>query len=70
MLQYFLMAEACNFIEEETLAQVFSCEFCEISKNTFFTEHVWTTASINILFANTLRPDENNLIHFLQQVGE
>ena len=32
----------------ETLAQVFSCEFCEISKNTFFTEHVWATASILI----------------------
>ena len=30
----------------ETLAlYVFSYEFCEISKNTFFTEHVWTTAS-------------------------
>ena len=28
-------AEACNFIKKETLAQVFSCEFCEISKNTF-----------------------------------
>ena len=28
-------AAACNFIEKETLAQVFSCEFCEISKNTF-----------------------------------
>ena len=27
--------EACNFIKKETLAQVFSCEFCEISKNTF-----------------------------------
>ena len=26
---------ACNFIKKETLAQVFSCEFCEISKNTF-----------------------------------
>ena len=26
-------------------AQVFSSEFCEISKNTFFTEHLWTTAS-------------------------
>ena len=26
----------CNFIKKETLAQVFSCEFCEISKNTFF----------------------------------
>ena len=25
--------------------EVFSCEFCEISKNTFFTEHLWATAS-------------------------
>ena len=30
------VAGACNFIKKETLAQVFSCEFCEISKNTFF----------------------------------
>ena len=30
-----LRPEACNFIEKETLAQVFSCEFCEISKNIF-----------------------------------
>ena len=37
--------EACNFIKKETLAQVFSCEFWEISENTFFTEHLWTTAS-------------------------
>ena len=35
----------CNFIKKETLAQVFSREFCEISKNTFFKEHLWTTAS-------------------------
>ena len=27
---------ACNFIKKETLAQVFFCEFCEISKNIFF----------------------------------
>ena len=26
----------CNFIKKETMAQVFSCEFCEIFKNTFF----------------------------------
>ena len=38
-------ALACNFIKIETLAQVFSGEFCKISKNTFFTEHVWGTAS-------------------------
>ena len=28
-------ALACNFIKKETLAQVFSCDFCEISKNAF-----------------------------------
>ena len=33
---------------KKRLAQVFSCEFYEIFKNTFFTEHLWTTASINI----------------------
>ena len=37
--------KACNFIKKETLAQVFSCEFWEISKNTFFTEHLQVTAS-------------------------
>ena len=31
-----LETEACNFIKKEILVQVFSCEFCEISKNTFF----------------------------------
>ena len=35
--------------KKETLAQVFSCEFSEISKNTFFTEHIWATASSVIL---------------------
>ena len=32
-----------NFIKKETLAQVLSSEFCEISKNTFFAEHLWAT---------------------------
>ena len=39
------LIRACNFIKKETLTQVLSCEFCEISKNTFFTERLWTTAS-------------------------
>ena len=30
-----LQAQGCSLIKKETLAQVFSCEFCEISKNTF-----------------------------------
>ena len=29
------MPKPCNFIKKETLAQVFSVEFCEISKNTY-----------------------------------
>ena len=37
--------QACNFIKKETLTQVFSCEFCEICKDTFSTEHLVTTAS-------------------------
>ena len=31
-----------------TLAQMFSCEFCEISENNFFTEHLPATASQQI----------------------
>ena len=31
---------------KKTLAKVFSCEFCEIFKNTFFTEPFWKTASV------------------------
>ena len=34
-----------TLLKKETLAQVFSCEFCEISKNIFFTELLWTTTS-------------------------
>ena len=36
---------ACNFITKETLTQLFSCEFCDIFKNTFLTEHLQTTVS-------------------------
>ena len=43
-----LQASALSaFIKKESLTQVFSCEFCEISKNTFFTEHFRATASWN-----------------------
>ena len=38
--------QACNFIKKETLTYVFSCEFSEIFKNIFFTEHIWVIASV------------------------
>ena len=31
------------FFNKVTLARAFSCEFCEISENTFSTEHLWKT---------------------------
>ena len=31
-----------NFTKKETSAQVFSCEFCEFFKNTYFVEHLQT----------------------------
>ena len=34
-LQAGLRPEACNVIKKEALAQVFSCELCETSNNTF-----------------------------------
>ena len=30
------------------MAQVFSSEFCKIAKKTFFTEHLWETASMEM----------------------
>ena len=55
-----------NFIKKETLAQVFSCEFCKISKNTFFTEHHWTTASSRFEYASELASKVKD-VSFLSQ---
>ena len=45
----FTVKHLCHslFFNKEALTQVFSYEFWEIFKNTFFTEHLWTTASVN-----------------------
>ena len=47
------MALGLHFIEKETLEQVFSCEFCEIFKNTFFYRTRLVAASVLVL--NKLR---------------
>ena len=38
--------EVCGAVE------VFFCEFCEISKATFFTEDLWMTASENSIITS------------------
>ena len=36
---------------------MFSSEFYDVSKNTFFTEHLWVTASpLKIVFFNSIQP--------------
>ena len=46
--------------KKETLAQVFSREFSEISKNTFFTEHILVTTSVTkLIYKETLMVNEN-----------
>ena len=42
-------AKVCNFIKKETLTQVFSCEICEIFKNTFFYRTLPVTASTGVI---------------------
>ena len=52
--------KAYNFIIKETLAQVFFCEFCEISKNTSFTEHLWwLLLHVPIMFLRRLEMKDN-----------
>ena len=47
---------ACNFNKKETLAKVFSCEFCEISKNTFSYRTPLVAASDDKSIANEETP--------------
>ena len=44
-----LRLQACNFIKKETLAQVLSCEFCEISKNIFSYRTLPVAASVYLM---------------------
>ena len=51
-----------KFYEKETLTQVFSCEYCELSKNTYFEERLQMTASV--LVKDTVR--SFNIFHLNQ----
>ena len=41
--------KACIFIKEETTTQAFSCEYCEIFKNSFFIEHLFIIIFLNVV---------------------
>ena len=54
-----LQVSACNFIKKETLAQVFSCEICEIS-NTFSFRAPPVDASVRLLQSLKFFPYSSN----------
>ena len=56
-----LYAKAWKFIKKESLAQVLSCEFREISKNSFF--YITPSVAASAKSKNTL-----SLINFGQQI--
>ena len=44
--------QACNVIKKTTPTQVFSCEYCEVFKNSFFIEHLrWLV--LQVLYKNS-----------------
>ena len=63
----------CDFIKIETLAQVFSCAFCDISKNIFSYRTPPVAASVNEKFiflcsvSLVILGTENNLVNKLRQ---
>ena len=58
------VAQRCSvkkvFLEISQNAQVLFCEFCEIFKNSIFTEHLWTTVPIAYLFWNISQITQEN----------
>ena len=62
-----LRALACNFIKKESLAQVFSCKFFDIFKNTFFIEHLLCLLlSCGCSVSVKENADRQNLIHYFK----
>ena len=55
-------SQACNFIKKETLAQVFSWEFCEISKNTFCYRKHLVAASVALQYISPKSSKNTKLI--------
>ena len=43
------------------MTEAISCGFCEISKKTFFPEHLWETASKWVWNLGTIAPGKGNV---------
>ena len=62
-------AEAYNLILKVALSEVLSCEFCELSRNTLFTEHLQATASfLNKFVSEVLQFTLTNRVIHVNQI--
>ena len=66
---FLIQVDACNVIKKETLAQVFSCGFCEIFKNTFFKNTSWRLLHYIFFFYGTLPLDTMFALYIMEQQG-
>ena len=54
---------ACNSSKEETLTQVFSCEFCEILRAPFFIEHLrWLLLKLFVMILITCDVPQGSIL--------
>ena len=71
-----LKASGLQLYWKETLAQLFSSEFCKISKNTIFTEHLWWllldvsyfVVTLNIITLDVVMNSNYNLLTANRQI--
>ena len=63
-----VIRNSCNFIKKETLARVFSCEFCEISKKIFFYRTTLMAASANVLIYIPKKHQKLNVFWYFQRI--
>ena len=61
---FLIKFQSCNFIRNESLVQVFSSEFCEISKNIFFYGTSPVADPVSFIKINHL-PDRDKLEYLL-----
>ena len=64
------LPEAYNFIKKETLAQVFSCEFCKILRPPFLKEHLrWQLLTFTLLIFSIWSNVTFSLLNFSEMVS-
>ena len=61
-----ICTQTYNFIKKETLAQVFSCEFCEFSKNTFLQHTSARLLLVSVFSVEEPKPVINLVNNFIR----